>query len=206
MSDPTRPRPAVSPRLRKLLAAVFLLFALLAVNSVYLGGVTFLGWVMDEVYEDWFFLINYLLHLVLGLAIIVPVIAFGVVHMRATLRRKNRAAVRAGLGTFVAAILLIVSGILLMRLEGVIVVRDPVVRDLAYWLHVACPFAAAWLFVLHRLAGKKVRWRVGLRWAGLGVAFGGGMVLLASLSPKESGRVGGGEELFRPVEEKFRIA
>jgi len=199
MPDPTRPRPAVGPKLRKLLAAVFLLFALLAVNSVYLGGVTFLGWVMGEVYEDWFYLINYLLHLVLGLLIIVPVIAFGVVHMRATLRRKNRAAVRAGIGTFVAAILLIVSGILLMRLEGVIVVRDPVVRDLAYWLHVACPFAVAWLFVLHRLAGKKVRWRVGLRWAGVGVAFGGGMVLLSSLSPRESGGVGGGEELFRPA-------
>jgi len=199
MSETTRPRPAVSPRLRKLLAVVFLLFALLSVNSVYLGGVTLLGWALGEVYEDWFYLINYLVHLVLGLAIIVPVIWFGVVHMRSTLSRKNRAAVRAGIGTFVSAILLIVSGVLLMRLEGVIVIRDQLVRDIAYWLHVACPFVAAWLFVLHRIAGKKLRWRVGLRWAGVGVVFGGGMILLASLSPRPSGSAGGGEEHFFPA-------
>ena len=32
--------PVVGPRLRRLLSAVLLLFALLAINSIYLGGVT----------------------------------------------------------------------------------------------------------------------------------------------------------------------
>ncbi len=32
--------PVVGPRLRRLLIAVLLLFALLAINSIYLGGVT----------------------------------------------------------------------------------------------------------------------------------------------------------------------
>jgi hypothetical protein len=199
MSEMTPPRPAVGPRLRKLLAVVFLLFALLAVNSVYLGGVTFLDWVTGEVYEDWFYIVNFIVHLVLGLLIIAPVIWFGIAHMRVTLSRKNRAAVRAGLGTFSAAVLLVVTGVLLMRLEGVIVIRDQVVRDVAYWIHVACPFVAAWLFVLHRLAGRKIRWRVGLRWAGVGVVFGGGMILFASLSPRPSGSVGSGEEHFFPA-------
>jgi hypothetical protein len=44
-------------------------------------------------------------------------------------------------------------------------VKDPTVRSVAYWLHVITPLVAAWLFVLHRLAGKRIRWKVGLRWA-----------------------------------------
>jgi len=199
MSDFAKSRPAVGPKLRKLLALVFLLFALLAVNSFYLGGVTFLGWVTGQVYEDWFYLVNYLVHLLMGLLIVVPVLWFGIAHMRRTLSKKNRAAVRAGLGTFAAAITLIVTGVLLMRLEGVLVIRDQVVRDIAYWLHVASPLVAAWLFVLHRLAGRKIRWRVGLRWAGAGVILGGGLILLAGISPKESGSVGSGKEHFFPA-------
>ncbi|MEN8150450.1 MAG: multiheme c-type cytochrome, partial [Planctomycetota bacterium] len=189
----------MSPKLRKLLAVVFLLTALLAVNSFYLGGVTLLGWATGEVYEDWFYLVNYLVHLLLGLLIVGPVVWFGIAHLRRTWSRKNRAAVRAGLGTFIAAITLIVTGVLLMRLEGVIVIRHPVVRDVAYWLHVASPFVAAWLFVLHRLAGKKIRWRVGARWAGAGVVLGGGLILLAGMSPRPSGHVGSGEEHFFPA-------
>jgi tetratricopeptide (TPR) repeat protein/uncharacterized integral membrane protein len=177
----------VGPRLRKLLAAVFLLFALLAVNSAYLGGLTFFSWVTGETYEDRFYIVMFLVHLVLGILIIAPVLVFGILHMRSTIRRKNRAAVRAGLGVFVSAIVLIASGIVLTRLEGVIVIRDPAVREIAYWLHVASPFLAAWLFVLHRLAGKRIRWRVGLAWTGVAVAFAILLIALTAGDPRAGG-------------------
>ena len=77
----------------------------------------------------------------------------------------------SGYALFTAAIGLLVSGIVLTRVEGVIVVKDPTARGIAYWLHVLLPLVCGWLFVLHRLAGKKIRWSVGLRWAGVSGAF-----------------------------------
>ena len=69
-------RPAVGPRLKWLLAAVFGLFALLAVNSVYLGAVTFLEWKLGlkdgRSLQGGFYLCNFLVHLVLGFLIVVP--------------------------------------------------------------------------------------------------------------------------------------
>ena len=44
-------------------------------------------------------------------------------------------------------------------------VKDPTLREIAYWCHVTAPLVAAWLFVLHRLAGRRLRWRVGAAWA-----------------------------------------
>ncbi len=71
-SAPASPRrrkyvPVVGPNLKKLLAVVFGLFALLAVNSSYLLGVTFLEWLRGETYQNWFYLVMFLLHLALGL-------------------------------------------------------------------------------------------------------------------------------------------
>ena len=42
-------------------------------------------------------------------------------------------------------------------------------RETVYWLHVVAPFAASWLFVVHRLSGRKIRWKVGVRWAAVDV-------------------------------------
>ena len=50
---PRRPYvPAVGPKLRRLLLLVFGLFALLAVNSVYLGSVTLLEWLRGATYQE----------------------------------------------------------------------------------------------------------------------------------------------------------
>ena len=67
--------PAVGPGLNKLLTVVFGLFALLVVNSVYLVSVTIAG----VRYQNWFYLNMFLLHLVLGLAIILLVIPFALI-------------------------------------------------------------------------------------------------------------------------------
>ena len=68
--------PAVGPGLKKLLAVVFALFALLTVNAVYLVSITVAG----VEYQNWFYLIMFGVHLVLGLAIVVPVVVFGHRH------------------------------------------------------------------------------------------------------------------------------
>src|SRR6185503_859991 len=156
--------PAIGPRLRKLL------FAVLAVNSAYLGTITWFEWHTGNTLQDYFYQLNFLLHLALGLLIIVPVIVFGVLHLRNAWTRPNRRAVRAGIALFSCALLLLLSGVVLTRL-GVFEVRDPVVRNVAYWLHVVTPFAAAWLFVLHRLAGKRINWKLGGRWAAFAASF-----------------------------------
>ena len=50
----TRP-PVVGPRLRRLLIAVLLLFALLAINSIYLGAVTLIEWQSSEIIQNYFY-------------------------------------------------------------------------------------------------------------------------------------------------------
>ena len=157
--------PAVGPRLKKLLFVVFGLFALLVVNSLYLVSVTAAESATGEVYQDWFYLSMFLLHLVLGTAIILPVVIFGIAHMRNAYDRRNRRAVKVGYALFTVSLLLLASGVVLTRLEGLIDVRDPTTRSLAYWIHVTAPLVAIWLFILHRLAGKKIKWKVGLSWA-----------------------------------------
>ena len=75
---PARPRPkyrkAIGPRLKPVLLVVFALFGLLSINALYLLGVRILEAVTGQTYQNWFFMIMFLLHLVLGLMIVLPVI------------------------------------------------------------------------------------------------------------------------------------
>ena len=202
VSSPPRRRyvPAVGPRLARLLFVVFGLFALLAVNSVYLVAVRLLEGATEKVYQNWFYLLMFLFHLVFGLLLVVPVIVFGILHIRNSWNRPNRRAVRVGVGLFVTALVLLASGIVLTRIEGVIVVKDPTVRSVAWWAHVITPLLAAWLFVLHRLAGRRIKWKMGLRWAAAAGVFALGMLALHSQDPREWNVAGpkSGERYFFP--------
>ncbi|HEX2163675.1 MAG TPA: multiheme c-type cytochrome, partial [Thermoanaerobaculia bacterium] len=199
---PSRRRyvPAVGPRLRRLLAVVFGLFALLAVNSAYLVAVRALEAATGEVYQNWFYLLMFLAHLVLGAAIVVPVLVFGFAHLANARHRPNRRAVRVGYALFATALVLLASGVVLTRIEGVLVVKDPAVRAAAYWLHVVTPLVAAWLFVLHRLAGKRIRWEVGRRWAAVAGVFAAALLALHAQDPRRWNVVGpeSGERYFFP--------
>lgn len=191
---------AVGPGLRRLLDVVFALFSLLTVNATYLVGVTLLEWATGQTYQNWFYLVMFLVHLVLGLSLILPLLAFGLIHIRNTFRRPNRRAVYVGFGLFAVALALIVSGVILTRIEGLIVVKNPTVRSVAYWTHVLSPIAAAWLFVLHRLAGKRLKWRIGLRWAIVAVGFAGLMIVVQAQDPRHWNQEGpaSGEQYFFP--------
>ena len=185
-------RPAVGPRLKWLLAAVFGLFAVLAVNSAYLSAVTFLEWRSGEILQNRFYLWNFLLHLVLGFAIVVPTVVFGIVHWRNVAGRPNPRAIAAGIATFVAAIVLLATGVALTRVEvlGTTVgVREPAVRDAVYWLHVLAPVAASWLFVVHRLSGRRIKWKVGVRWGAVAAGVAAAAVLFHVVLPDAPAKV-----------------
>ncbi|MEM6702563.1 MAG: tetratricopeptide repeat protein [Acidobacteriota bacterium] len=200
-SKPRRPRrKPVGPRLKPVLNVVFGLFALLGINAVYLLGVRLLEAATGETYQNWFYMNMFLVHLVLGLLFVVPTLLFAAAHMRNTYNRPNRRAVKVGYGLLVATLVLLVSGLILTRFEGILEVRDPSVRRIAWWLHVLAPFAAGWLFVIHRLAGKRINWQMGKRWAAVAAVLGGAMLLAQSQDPRSWNQAGpeSGEQYFFP--------
>ena len=159
------PGGVVTPRMRKLLLATLVLFALLSIDSVYLAATTFLEWATGERRQNRFYVWMVFWHLVLGLAIVLPAVAFGAWHWKRSHHHPNRRAVRMGNITFVAALVTLVTGFLLTRIEvgGVTPeLRDPGARSAAYWMHVGAPLVAVWGFVLHRLAGRRIRWSTGI--------------------------------------------
>ncbi len=190
--------PVVGQRLRKLLFLVFGLTALLLVNSIYLVAISAMQWTTGLVYENYFYQWMFWGHLVLGLLLVVPLVLFGGFHIRNAITRPNRRAVRAGLALFTTSLIVLASGIALTR--AFFDLHDPLVRSALYWLHVISPIAAVWLFVLHRLAGRRIRWSVGLTWAGVAGVFALVMVLLHSQDPRRWNVRGpvSGEQYFKP--------
>ena len=191
--------PAIGPKLRKLLFVVFALFAVLAVDSAYLGLLTAFEWGSGRTLQDYFYQLMFLLHLLLGFLIIVPVIVFGALHLRNAWPRPNRRAVRAGLALFTAALLLLISGVALTRLE-IFELKDPLGRGAAYWVHVIAPVAVAWLFVLHRLAGKRINWKLGIKWAAFAASFALVMLVIQAQDPRRWNEKGpaSGEQYYFP--------
>ncbi|MHC4946639.1 MAG: tetratricopeptide repeat protein [Planctomycetota bacterium] len=191
--------PVVGPRLRRLLVLVFALFAVLGVNSVYLVTITVAGVEYQNYFYQWMFLI----HLVLGLGLIVPVVVFGIFHIRNARNRPNRRAIRAGYGLFAAALVVLLTGLILTRVDvfgARFEVNAPLARSTAYWLHVLGPLVAVWLFVLHRLAGRRIKWRVGVTWAAVAGVFAAVMLVLQTQDPRAWHREGpaSGDVYFQP--------
>jgi len=175
--------PAVGPRLRMLLRFLLGLTAVLTANSLYLLAVSVLEQFTAGSYQNYFYQYMFLGHLVLGLVLLLPFLAFALVHLRNTRHRTNRGTVRLGYVLLSVSLLLLVSGVLLMRVEG-FELRDPRLRSLAYWAHVIAPVFAVWLYILHRLSGRRIRWRLGLRWASLMVVLMAGMALMHLQDPR----------------------
>ena len=180
----SRPLPVVTVGMRKLLTAVLVLFALLVLNSAYLGAITYREWLTGESLEDAVYLSMFLGHLLLGIGITLPVLVYGVMHLRRAIGRPNRLAVRLGLALFVCVIVLLATGFGLTRGIPFVELRDPALRSVAYWAHVATPVLIGWLFVLHRLAGRRIRWSAGLGIGALSIVVG--IVCLWIAEPREA--------------------
>jgi tetratricopeptide (TPR) repeat protein len=180
---------AVGPRLRKLLYFVFALVALLGANSIYLASITCLEWVSGRwgdslTYQNHFYLSMFMVHLALGLLLVVPFLVFGILHMRAAAHRRNRRAVRIGYVLFSAGLAVLATGILLVRIEGFFELRQPFGRSVAYWAHILSPLIAIWLYWLHRLAGPRIKWRVGIVYGAAVAVVVMGMVILQAQDPR----------------------
>ena len=197
---------AVGPRLRLLLLFIFGLVAVLAANSVYLSAVTFLEWLKagsNQTYQNWFYMVMFGTHLGLGLLLVLPVVVFGTIHIRNAHDRANRRAVKVGYLLFTTSLIVLISGLSLTRLDVFqfknVGLKDPQLRSIAYWTHVITPIMALWLYILHRLAGPRINWQVGRRWAAAVGLFVLGMIFLHSQHPKKN-RIGSveGRKYFEP--------
>lgn len=162
--------PVIGRRLRRVLVVVMTLFALLAVNSLYLAAVTLGQWSTGALLEGLTYQWMFVFHLAVGLLLIVPLLVFIAVHAARAWSRPNRRAVWAGLGLLACVLVLLASGLALVRFEG-FELKNPQWRDVVWWAHVLSPLLAAWLFVLHRLVGPRLRWKVGFRLAAAGLVF-----------------------------------
>ncbi|MCA9035459.1 MAG: hypothetical protein KDA91_10020 [Planctomycetaceae bacterium] len=191
---------AIGPRLRVLFYVMMALLALIGANSTYLAGVTCLEWWTSQTYQDYFYVLMLLVHIVLGLCIVGPFLVFGIIHMQNTKDRKIRRTVRIGYALFAVCLLVLLSGFLLLRIDGVFDLKHPTARNAVYWMHVACPVLAGWLYWLHRLVGPRMRWKSGLALASLAGAAAIGMVILQSQDPRDWNVVGPetGTRYFEP--------
>jgi hypothetical protein len=192
-------RKAIGPKLRVLYVIVLVITALLGANSLYLAGVKAMGALAGEAYQDQFWLWMILLHVVLGVLVVAPFLFFGLVHWRNTKDRKNRRAVRIGYALFFICNIVLATGFLLLMRLGIFD-SMPLTRAAVYWVHVACPVAAIWLYWLHRLVGPPIKWSVGLSYAGLMVVLMGALIALKAQDPRKWHARGpaSGDKYFQP--------
>ena len=179
--------PAVGPKLRPLLWVLLGGFAVLGANGAYLASVTAMTWATGVTQQTFFYMLMIGLHLLVGFAVVVPVLAFGFAHWVTSFKRPNKAAVRYGLALLACTLLVLISGIILVRGFGFYEVRDPRVRSASYWLHVLAPLAAIGLYIKHRLAGPMIRWYWARR---VGAAVGVVVVAMGLLHSQEPRRFG----------------
>lgn len=191
--------PAVGPRLKVLLYVVFAFIALLTANSAYLAGISATEWFSKQVLQDQFYQLMFLAHLVLGLLLILPLIIFGTIHMLTSRNRKNKRAIRIGYALFVISIVVLVSGVALMRFGG-FDLKHAVSRRVIYWAHVAAPVVSLWLYWLHRLAGQRIRWRIGVAFLTAVALVTAGMIALKINDPLRvaASRSAEGVKYFEP--------
>jgi len=191
-------RKPISPSLRPWLLVVLGLFSILGLNSFYLGSITVAESWSGQLLQDSFYQWMFLVHLILGLLFIVPLVVFGIWHLRNSWWHPNRRAVRAGMALFSVSLVLLISGVLLTRVEGMIEVRSPMWRSALYISHVATPLMAGWLFVLHRLAGPKIRWKTGIQLSMVGVVMVVGMLFWHQQVGQDGITPASGDRYFQP--------
>jgi tetratricopeptide (TPR) repeat protein len=180
-----KPQRTVTPRTRILLYAVLGLFSLLLANGLYLSGVTFSEWYFRRTFQDLFYHYMFLVHLVLGLVLILPFLAFGFYHWRASYQRRNRRAVRIGYALLICGVIVLVSGILLIKFGSFEFMRGEMGKRIVYWSHLLAPLVAMWLYWLHRLVGTRVRWVIAGR-VGLATALAvGAMLIVQTQDPRK---------------------
>jgi tetratricopeptide (TPR) repeat protein len=159
--------PALGPWLRVLLWVVFTGFALLGATGVYLSAVSLVNFVMSpQDYTTEFYHWVFLAHIGIGVIGTLPFLAFGGYHWWTARHRKNRLAVKLGIAVFLCGVLVAATGFALFQLDGLPQLPTGTLqRSLVYWLHIALPVSAVWLYIKHRKAGPPIKWKFAWAWA-----------------------------------------
>ncbi len=185
---------AVGPKLYPLLILVMIITAVLLVNSLYLSGVTFYQWLTDTNIQDGFYLWMFLLHLIIGLILVAPFVVYAVIHAINTRGYQNNTAKRAGYLLLFSALIVLITGLLLTRYNTDIEALNSQYRSLLYWLHVLIPILGIWLFVLHRLSGRSINFKIGKWLFGISLCAVASYLLFNSDLPETTQQ----NELFAP--------
>jgi tetratricopeptide (TPR) repeat protein len=178
---------AIGPRLKPLLYLAFIGFALLGATGVYLSAIRVLEWWRaGKTYTNPFTLGMFMVHVVIGAALVAPFLVFGFAHWLSARKRTNRRAIRLGIILFISGILVCLSGLALIQLQELPQLpTGTMARNVTLILHVALPIVAVALYVLHRKAGPKIRWKWGYAW-GVGVSgFVAVMMAMHTQNPRQ---------------------
>lgn len=200
-----RPRfvyvPAIGPKLKPLLWVVLLGFGILGGNGIYLLSVTILTWLTETTQQTPFYMLMVALHLFLGLLLIVPFIVFGFAHLATSWKRPNKQAIYRGIALLVVGIVVLISGLVLVRLEG-FEIRDNRIRGIGYWTHLIAPLLSIGFYVSHRKAGPRIQWHYLKRWGSAVAAMVVVMGALHTADPSSYGTKGPreGKKYFFPSE------
>jgi len=207
---PTSPRrarpvyvPALGRTLRSLLLVIFAGFAVLGASGGYLLAIRVTEMVQrrQDTLHTQFSLWMTLVHVLAGLVLIVPFLIFGISHLVTARNRPNRVAVRLGIFVFLFGIIVCVTGVLLVHLEGM---PQLPTDTIAYWtvflLHVIVPVLAVGAYVLHRRAGPAIKWKWGYGFGGAVAAFTAVMIVMHTQNPRDWFAKGSpeGEKYFEP--------
>src|SRR6516165_4532747 len=95
-----RYEPAVGPRLRLVLFGIFAGVAILGATGIYLFAISTLESLQGQVLQNFFSLSMVLVHVLVGVAVVIPFVVFGCIHLVTARRRTNRRAIRLGMLLF----------------------------------------------------------------------------------------------------------
>jgi hypothetical protein len=193
--------PAIGPRLKVVLVFIFASVALLGASGAYLFTIRALEWLRGQQYINQFSLWMFLAHVVVGVVLVGPFLAFGGIHLSSARHRKNRHAVRLGIALFVTGIAAGLTGLALIQLAGFPQLPTGTwSRTVVFALHVLTPLLAVGLYVLHRRAGPDIQWQWGIAWGVAVGAFVGAMSVMHSVDPLKAYTRGSpeGEKYFEP--------
>ncbi|MFO0866300.1 MAG: multiheme c-type cytochrome [Gemmataceae bacterium] len=193
--------PALGPRMHSVLWLIFLLTAVLGSTGFYLIAVRAYEIYRGQSYQSQFSLWMFLAHILVGVAVLIPFVPFGIAHWRSSSNRTNRRAIRWGIVLFAIGLLVGLTGLALVQLEGMPQLSTGSLgRGVAYWLHIATPILAVVVYVVHRKAGPKLRWKWGGFWGGATIAFTAVMLAMHSHDPRQWHARGSpeGEKYFEP--------
>jgi tetratricopeptide (TPR) repeat protein len=195
--------PALGPVLRSMLFVIFAGFAVLGATGGYLLAIRVTEIVQrrQDTLHTQFSLWMTLVHVLFGIVLIVPFLIFGISHLVTARNRPNRVAVRLGVFVFLFGIIVCVTGVLLVHLEGM---PQLPTDTIAYWtvflLHVIVPVLAVGAYVLHRRAGPAIKWKWGYGFGGAVAAFTAVMIVMHTQNPGHWFAPGSaeGEKYFEP--------